>query len=290
MKLSNFFIPHPETHKKAHLISWEALIIYVLLFIFLQASFNLISSFKPGVLGINSNVDQKELINLTNAQRAKYKLPNLAENDLLNQAALEKAKNMFEENYWAHYSPSGKNPWGFITGSGYKFSFAGENLARNFYNSDEVVAAWMASPSHKENIVSSKYKEIGIAVVEGVLRGQKTTLVVQMFGSPPEGLALRPNTQNSPPDSVGPVRSSSFASVEGTTNIKPIPAVSIDHYLVLKSVGLSLIVLVFGLLTFDLIILKKRGVVRLASSHMPHLALLGLSGLALFNLNPGQIL
>ena len=42
----------------------------------------------------------------------------------------------------------------------------------------------MNSPTHKENIVNTKYEEIGIAVVNGTLGGIKTTLVVQHFGTP----------------------------------------------------------------------------------------------------------
>lgn len=67
---------------------------------------------------------------------------------------------MFDENYWAHFAPSGKSPWDFILGSGYKFTFAGENLAKNFYNSQDVMNAWMASKvGHKENLLNSKYQK-----------------------------------------------------------------------------------------------------------------------------------
>ena len=39
----------------------------------------------------------------------------------------------------------------------------------------------MNSPSHKENILSSKYKEIGIGVIEGNLAGVDTTIIVQFL-------------------------------------------------------------------------------------------------------------
>ena len=56
MALHNWFIPHQDTHKKAHLISWEALIFYILIFILLQVSFSIVGFIKPGILGISSNV------------------------------------------------------------------------------------------------------------------------------------------------------------------------------------------------------------------------------------------
>ena len=174
MAWRNWFLPHKDTHKKAHLISWEAILIYVLFFMLLQVGFSIISYTKPGVLGITANIDQKKVIELTNIEREKKGLPPVLENEALDKAARLKAENMFSENYWAHFAPSGKTPWDFILGAGYHFTFAGENLAKNFYSSDEVVAAWMASPTHRDNLLNSHYKDIGIAVTEGILNGQKT--------------------------------------------------------------------------------------------------------------------
>ncbi len=297
MQWRNFFLPHPQTHKKAHLISWEALLIYILLFIFLQVSLNIVANLKPGILGITSNIDQHQLITLTNEQRAKFNLPPVTENSLLDLAAQAKAKNMFEENYWAHYSPSGKDPWGFILSSGYKFSYAGENLARNFYTSSEVVDAWIASPSHKENIVNPKYHDIGIAVVEGVLNGQKTTLVVQMFGSPIEAVAIKP-TINVGGEKIAlskeqldkiVVNPENFA-VAGEKQVSVPSSFSLDYYSLLKGMGFGLILMLAFLLMVDIYTLRKRGVFRLSSSHLPHLALLSIAASALFSMHPGSIL
>ena len=105
-------------------------------------------------------------------------------NETLSKAAAQKAKFMFEKDFWAHTSPDGVEPWDFVIKEGYDYSYAGENLARNFYYSKEVVDAWMNSPSHKENLLSENYDEVGFAVVNGVLNGYETTLVVQMFGRP----------------------------------------------------------------------------------------------------------
>ncbi len=74
--------------------------------------------------------------------------------------------------------------------SGYQYEFAGENLAKNFIFSQAVVDAWMASPSHRENILRNDYTEVGYAIVNGVLNGEETTLVVQMFGKPLGAIAM----------------------------------------------------------------------------------------------------
>lgn len=284
MKLAHFFLPHSQTHKKAHLISPEAILIYCLLIVLLQVSFNIFSFVKPGVLGISSQVEKNEIIKLTNQERKKMSLPLLEENAVLDEAARKKAQNMFEEDYWAHYSPSGKDPWGFITGSGYKYSYAGENLARNFYESKEVVRAWMASPTHKDNIVNPSYEEIGIAVVEGTLKGERTTLVVQMFGSPVEGVA------NETPQPISITAAAASSQSLGVSQIPGINSKPFDFYTTSKTLGLSLLFFLGSLIVLDMIVLKKRGVVRISSRHLPHLALLGIGAGALINMRPGSIL
>lgn len=291
MVWQNWFLPHKDTHKKAHLISWEGFVIYILLFILLQVSFSIISYAKPGVLGISGNVDQKKIIELTNIERQKLGLSSVSENEALDKAANLKAQNMFSENYWAHFAPSGKTPWDFILGSGYKFTFAGENLAKNFYTSDEVVKAWMASPTHRDNLLNPKYQDIGIAVVDGVLNGQKTTLVVQEFGTT-QVIAAKPAVD---------VQGKQFAlskqdydnkpqllalGTENMINTKTL----LDPYQIYKWGGFSLIALITALLTIDIVVLKKRGVLRLSSKHFAHMALLSLAAGSLLMTSPGAIL
>lgn len=315
MKLSHFFLPHPETHKKAHLISIPALVTYVIIFLVLQLSFTYINKFNPGILGINSSITQDEVINLTNQERAKEGLPPLRENEMLNQAALEKAKNMFEENYWAHYSPSGKDPWGFIQRAGYRFSFAGENLARNFYNTPDVVAAWMASPTHKKNIMHEQYQEIGIAVLEGTLNGEPTLLVVQEFGRPIEAVAQAPEIEvasaqtstesfpTSAPLQISTPQPTPRQTLTPTPVPTPVPALTagvkqtnetqntiIDPYQLNKNLGLFILGLLSILLIADLYIIRKRAIHRLTSRHLPHLAFMSVAASTLMSYSRGSIL
>lgn len=290
MAWQNWFLPHQDTHKKAHLISWEGLVIYVLIFILLQVSFSIISYTKPGILGISGNIDQKKLIELTNIERQKKGLSPVSENDALNKAAILKAQNMLSENYWAHFAPSGKTPWDFILGAGYKFTVAGENLAKNFSSADNVVAAWMASPTHRDNLLNPKYQDIGIAVEEGVLNGQKTILVVQEFGST-QVIAAKPTVEVQGKQIEVPKQDFNkpelVAVASGTKqNINTL----IDPYAVSKVAGFSVIILITVLLTIDVWVLKKRGVFRITSHHIAHMALLSLAAGSLLVASPGAIL
>lgn len=295
MSLYNWFLPHKDTHKKAHLISWEGMIIYILIFIFLQVGFSIVGYTKPGVLGISANIDQKKLIELTNIERQKNGLPPVSENEALDKAATLKAQNMFDENYWAHFAPSGKTPWDFILSQGYKFTYAGENLAKNFYNSSDVVTAWMNSKTHRENLLNSKYKDIGIAVVEGNLNGQKTTLVVQEFGTT-EMLAGKPSVEVSgkqvavPPEDITAKQAGASGVLAQTPQLNLGTKPLIDPYQVYKFGGVSVIAIIFTLLAIDIWVLRRRGVFRLSSHHIAHMALLSLTAGSLLMSSPGAIL
>lgn len=148
------------------------------------------------VQGTSTTLSTSEIIALTNLERAKKDLPALVPNDLLTQAAMDKAQNMIRTGVFDHYYQTEEganvNPWQFILDQGYEYHHAGENLARDFFDAEVLVQAWMDSPAHKANILSEQYKEIGVAVVDGpFFDRENTTLVVQLFAAPlPEGLVV----------------------------------------------------------------------------------------------------
>lgn len=291
MNIHHRFIPHPKTHEKSPFLHWHALLIYILLFILLQVGFDLVSIIKPGILGINSQISVEKIIEYTNLEREKLGLAPLKQNQNLNKAAEAKAANMFEENYWAHFAPSGKDPWNFILRTGYKFSFAGENLARNFYNSEDVVKAWINSASHRENIINKNYQEIGVAVVDGILQGQKTTLVVQMFGKPYEPLAQVPQINLGGKKVVVEEKEViSEKPILVASSQAPVRRALLDPFWLSRTFGTILIFGISFLLVVDFIVLKKRGIYRLSGSHFLHVCFLAIVGAAIVTVGIGSIL
>jgi len=131
---------------------------------------------------------------LTNTERARHSVSTLTRNVLLDEAARLKAEHMAAEGYFSHYSPGGISPWFWFDRVGYLYAHAGENLAVHFFDSAEVVKAWMNSPTHKANIVNNVYTEIGIGVARGRHEGFDTIFVVQLFGTP----ARLPGVENTP--------------------------------------------------------------------------------------------
>jgi len=192
--LLNLFFPHYGNNHKAKIIKTHGIFILTLSFVLFQVFLNFFVLARPSVLGYSSNISPEKIIELTNIERARTNVSPLRENRLLSEAARQKAADMFAFNYWAHVSPSGRTPWAFFTDLGYKYQYAGENLARDFSDPESVIKAWLNSPSHRENLFNQKYQEIGVAVVDGTLQGVETTLVVQLFGTPYGAIAPKSST------------------------------------------------------------------------------------------------
>jgi hypothetical protein len=131
-----------------------------------------------------STITEGRIIQLTNQERQKAGAEPLVANSRLNQAAAQKGQHMLEEDYFAHISPSGVTPWFWIDKTGYAYKLAGENLAIDFFEAEDVVRAWMNSPSHKENMLHTDYTETGVAVVSGEFQGGTSIIVVHLFGRP----------------------------------------------------------------------------------------------------------
>ena len=191
MSLPSLFINHKTLGKKRrpHLISNRALIHYLSFLVIFFITTSITRTKAPDVLGYATNITIDELLVQTNKERLKLGAGEVVLDSTLSRAAKAKAQDMFEDNYWAHTSPTGTEPWDFILAEGYDYIFAGENLARDFATSKGVVKAWMESPSHRDNLLNPKYVEMGLAVVDGELDGYPTTLVVQMFGTPRRSIA-----------------------------------------------------------------------------------------------------
>lgn len=130
------------------------------------------------------SVDERQSILLINNTRKERNLNPLSWNEQLASAAQEKANDMLERGYFDHASPSGEMVWKTIEKDGYKYSTAGENLAIDYENVNKAYDAWIKSPSHLDNIISSKYTDFGFAVVEGLYEGKDTKFFVQIFASP----------------------------------------------------------------------------------------------------------
>lgn len=118
-----------------------------------------------------------------NVERIKAGLPSLAHNDALTKSACMKLDHMVANNYWAHVSPSGVQPWYWFSQAGYRYVNAGENLAYGTYTVSSMVSAWMNSPKHKDNILGN-YTQQGVCSKVVKYMNIYTILAVNHFGTP----------------------------------------------------------------------------------------------------------
>lgn len=189
-------VPHQGNQYRPHLIRAHGIIAVLVVALMAQVAYSFVSTGHLNVLGRVSNIQTTELLTDTNDERAEEGLSNLQLNDKLSQAAFLKAQNMFAEQYWAHVSPSGVQPWKWFGDVEYNYSYAGENLAKNYPTADAAVAAWMNSPTHRENILNKEYTDVGFAVMDGKLKGENTTLVVALYGAPVTTVAVQSATNS----------------------------------------------------------------------------------------------
>jgi|CXWL01.1.fsa_nt_gi uncharacterized protein YkwD len=257
----HLFLPHSHNNHKAKLLHHQSLLVLLGLFVMAQSALTIFNSHNPDVLGYASAISPTTVIDLTNKERQKSGQTILSENKALDEAAAAKAADMFAKNYWAHNAPDGTEPWAFIINSGYSYLHAGENLARDFRDPQSVVVAWMNSPSHKANLLSPKYQEIGIAVMDGKINGIETTLVVQMFGTKQQNL---PQTTSDRSVQVKKVLAGeSVALLTGRPTLSPFD--------VSRSISLAFVILIVIVLAFDWLIVWRRNLVRISGKTWAHL-------------------
>jgi len=308
--ITHLFFTHESNNKKAKILHSSSLLVISILLLAFQVFLSLTSKSGVKILGYASNIPVEEVVRLTNEKRAESGLSSLEYNSTLSAAAKAKGEDMLTKDYWAHVSPDGTEPWKFFTDVGYAYRYAGENLARDFSNASSAIEAWMASPTHKDNILSSKYKEIGIAVVEGDMNGVDTTIIVQLFGTKisqvPE---IQPVAENTSVQAT-PAVVAQVAEVPEVTSL-PSPTAEPSTYLTgltqgekeevptsvlvspfVSTKSISLVVVGFLMIVFvvDAAVVSKRRIARVSGRSFAHISFLGMILAIILILRSGQIL
>ncbi len=294
--LRHFFTPHQTNNhrpKILHHTSLSIIVVFLLCLAFIQPR---LQRNYPSVLGTSVNVSIEDLLQLTNQKRAEAGLAPLVMNNELKLAAADKAKYMLEKNFWAHVAPDGTTPWYFIKNAGYEYLYAGENLARGYNSAPDVINAWMASPSHRENMLSPHYNDIGFAVVSGSLTGSDTVLVVEEFGSkylaekktsektsePIEAINPSPNPIHPTPSEIQPTSKPEIAAAVN----KPL----VDSKSTTRNLAFILLGVIIIVLIADLIIIERKKIVQATAHNLDHIIFLSILLLAAIIIGTGAIL
>lgn len=118
--------------------------------------------------GTTQSAFASQVVNLVNQERAKAGLKPLASDSALTAMALDKAKDMYNNGYFDHTSPTYGSPFDMMRSYGIRYSYAGENIAKGQRSPQEVMNAWMNSDGHRKNILSPNFTKIGVAYYNGV--------------------------------------------------------------------------------------------------------------------------
>lgn len=279
--LHHAFIPSEHNNHRAKLLHNQSLFVLVIIFFLLSLVVFPVKKNYPQVLGDSISISAQELLQLTNSEREDRGLSALTLDSQLAKAAELKADYMFEKNYWSHIAPDGTTPWVFIKRAGYDYVYAGENLARGFTSSSDVVNAWMASPTHRENILSPKYQDIGFAIREGNLLSENTILVVEMFGSK----TVVSDSKTTPPQQSEPITNESSNKVLSVAKNPMVNSFSFSKFLDIGIIGLFILVLII-----DMVIIVKKKVIRVVGHNIDHILFFSAVFLFMILLMKGSIL
>jgi len=114
----------------------------------------------------------KATVCLINRERARRGTRGLRTNRRLTRAAASHTRDMIQKRYFEHVSQTGRDVVDRLLSSGYlgrvRKWVVGENLAWGIGTRStprEILASWMSSPGHRQNILNRRFREIGIGVV-----------------------------------------------------------------------------------------------------------------------------
>ena len=99
----------------------------------------------------------QQVIALTNEERKRNGFKTLKWNAQLFNAAQEHSQSMAHRDFFDHRELVKR-----VREEGYPSSFVGENISAGYSTPREVVAGWMNSPGHRNNILNPNYTEIGV--------------------------------------------------------------------------------------------------------------------------------
>lgn len=103
-----------------------------------------------------------EVYEITNNYRSLVGVSSLTLDSSLVEAASIRAKELSDS--FSHTRPNGSSCFTVLSELGISYGTAGENIAAGYSSSQSVMEGWRSSSGHYQNIISSKFKKIGIGV------------------------------------------------------------------------------------------------------------------------------
>lgn len=182
-----FFVPHEGNNYHPHILHTKRAVFYSGFFVGLKALVVMFAVLLPAEAFLTPDVlarQNERIFALVNGVREKNGLKPLESVAKLANSSQARASDMLTGQYFSHQGPDGHNLKYFLSASGYDYSKAGENLAMGFTDAQDVVDAWVKSPTHYANLIDGEFTETGMGLVSGDYQGVPTVFVAEHFGLP----------------------------------------------------------------------------------------------------------
>ena len=128
----------------------------------------------------------RALLELVNTERAREGILKLTWDETLAKVARSYSRDMARRDYFSHVSPGGATLDDRLKSAGVGYVSVAENLGMNRGFSDpaaDCVKGWLASPPHRRNMLSGKYRWAGVGVTR---RADMTFFFTMIFRAHPD--------------------------------------------------------------------------------------------------------
>lgn len=144
-----------------------------------------------GTVHADTMPSASSIISYVNDARVSNGLAPFSENVLLDRAADSKARALASTGVLVHTTAPAGVAWATLANVGYVYVSAGENLAANIEDAGTLVNDWMNSPSHRANLLNTKYSDVGVGVAQGYYQGVQADFVVLYAAEPKVDVAAQ---------------------------------------------------------------------------------------------------
>ncbi|MDE5413096.1 CAP domain-containing protein [Alkalihalobacterium chitinilyticum] len=107
-----------------------------------------------------------QILDITNVIRTRHNLAVLKWDHEVSKVAYGHSKDMYENQYFSHTSPTYGELKDRLEREGVSFYFAGENIAAQYVDSIEAVEGWLNSEGHRVNLLNEEFTHLGVGVFE----------------------------------------------------------------------------------------------------------------------------
>ena len=116
---------------------------------------------------ITADEFELKVLELVNAERAKYGLSALVWDSSLAAVAEAHSLDMAQNNFFSHTNLKGQSPFDRMKAYGISYNYAAENIAAGQSTPESVMNSWMNSEGHRNNILNANVTRLGVGYVQG---------------------------------------------------------------------------------------------------------------------------